>query len=493
MQRRNKTYAAITAVALLIWVAGGSYLFSENCCSDTASTYVNTNSSSIAGTMLIEDGDAFRVQAPKAILFEKNKSKPVLFEEVSGSLIETIQYLKSNPLKKITIMGLFSGEESGGAQLAKNRGDSIMQLFLRAGTPRYQLNVEAGRRDDLVQDKENNVVLGAIDFIFTCLAPFEVRDATTKFQLKANNNLVFTYSTNDFLMDPTKSKEIKMVLGKLAAYLQNQTTRKLILTGYNHPDEKNETALPNLGMVRANMLRSLLMSLGAKGNQIEIKGVEDERLAVIESSLYGKFLPNAMGFEFDVLGSRYLNSLKRNKKRIEVNLKEMQVFRFKDFKREGHKIILDKKSKVYLNDLVLYLSINQNAKVYCVGHSNKQQSKEKSFELGADRAGYTRDFLMSHGIPSERIIIKSAGATHPLGEETTVYGRQINRRVDLFISYNGKLPKLYALPPRFPDNAEKKETTRPKKSKTKDIKKVEKDTVSSLEEPLVPEEKNDSL
>jgi OOP family OmpA-OmpF porin len=493
MQRRNKTYAVITAVVLLIWVTGGSYLFSENCCSDTALTYANVSSSTVAATMLIEDGDAFRVQSSKAILFQKNKSKPVLFEEVSASLIETIQYLKSNPLKKVTIMGLFSGEESGGAQLAKSRGDSIMQLFLRAGTPKYQLSVEAGRRDDLVQDKENNAMLGAIDFIFTCLAPFEVRDPATKFQLKANNNLVFTYSTNDFLMDPTKSKEIKMVLGKLVAYLQNQTGRKLILTGYNHPDEVNQTALPNLGMVRANMLRSLLMSLGAKGSQIEIKGLEDERLAVIESDLYGQFLPNAMGFEFDVLTSAYLNSLERNKKRIELNLKEMQVFRFKDFKREGHEIILDKKSKVYLNNLILYLSINQNAKVYCVGHSNRQESKEKNFELGADRASYTRDFLMSHGIPSERIIIKSAGATHPLGEEATVYGRQINRRVDLFMSYNGKLPKLYALPPRLSSKIEKKVVAQSKNNKTKVVEKVEKDTASILEEPLVPKEKNDSL
>ena len=68
--------------------------------------------------------------------------------------------------------------------------------------------------------------------------------------------------------------------------------------------------------------------------------------------------------------------------------------------------------------------------------------------MGAERAQYTRDFLMLHGISGERIIMKSAGATHPLGEETTKYGQQINRRVDLFISYDGNLPKLYALPPR---------------------------------------------
>ncbi len=278
-------------------------------------------------------------------------------------------------------------------------------------------------------------------------APFSAADVASKFEIKANNNLVFKHSSSDFLMDIFKSKELKRVLEEIAAYLQSKNDRKLVLTGYNHPDEVFESALANLGMVRANRIRSLLMNLGANGQQIEIKGKEDGRLAVVESALYGKFLPNAMGFDFESFTRRDARKLRREKRRIEANLKKIQVFRFTNFGKTKHKIIIDDKTKTYLNDLILYISINEKAQIYCVGHSNALKSKEKSFEMGANRANFARDFLLSHGIMPSRIITKSAGATHPLGEETTQYGQQINRRGDVFISYYGNEPKVYALPP----------------------------------------------
>lgn len=446
MQRRNGIYAIIIAIALLIWMVAGSYLFSKNCCSDTAISYTEAGAIASAGSMVVEDGDAFREEFASAILFKKNLAKPIIFEEVSGSLLKTIQYLKSNPLKRITIIGLFTKNESGGAHLASSRADSILQWFIAAGTPEYQLSVEAGQRDDLVYDEQNDIVVGAVDFVFSCLAPFEAEDAVTKFRTECKNNLMFKHSSNRFLMTP--SVEMKNALSKLVVYLQNKGNRRLILTGFNHPDEKNTTALDNIGMTRANMVRNLLVSLGAKGAQIEIRGVEDERLAIVESPLYGKFLPNAMRFEFEQMSASHTKNLKRKAQKIEKKLKEKQVFRFKTFGKDENKIVVDGTVRKYIEDLILYLSVNQNATVYCVGHSNDLKSDEKNYAMGAERAQYTRDFLMRHGISGERIIMKSAGATHPLGEETTKYGQQINRRVDLFISYDGNLPKLYALPPR---------------------------------------------
>jgi len=442
MQRRNGLYALITAIGLTAWVAAGSYLFSENCCGTSVDSYNGT----LGGTMLIEDGSAFRLETQKTILFPKNSAEPILYQEVSEQLMEVVRYVKSNPIKKVTIRGLYSESESGGAQLGRERAEVIrQQLFVDSETPPYQITVEAGLRKSLLEDVENGVVFGAVEFLFTCMAPFKVEDLTTKFKLEVDNNFVFNYSSVDFLLDlPPVMQD---VMRKMVVYLDHQTQRQLILTGYNHPDEKNESTLINLGLARANKMRNLLIKLGANPQQITVKGIADERLAVFNSELYQKFLPNAMRFEFDVLRAETLKQQKRRFSKVEERLKEMQVFRFKDFGKETNKIVMNDKLKAYMNDLILYISRNEKAKIYCVGHSNPSKSKEKSAIKGSKRAEYVRNFLKKHGILEERIETTTAGDSHPLGEENTRYGQQINRRVDLFISYDGSQPKLYALPP----------------------------------------------
>jgi outer membrane protein OmpA-like peptidoglycan-associated protein len=487
MQRRNRTYAFISALALLTWFAAGSYYVAETCCGNATAVQTPLPAITSSGIFLIEDGEDFRVESDQTIVFAANDARPILYEKVSESMMKTIEYVKSNPLKIITITGLFAHSEKGGLELAKNRADSIRKLFLSGGTPAYQLNVQAGQKDNLIIDEKQNMVLSAVEFSFSCIAPFDILDEKTKFQLQTNNNLIFKFSTNNFLMQP--ADELNKELRKLAAYLQNQPSRKLVLTGYNHPDEKNGTALVNLGKGRANIIRKILMDFGAKGTQIETKGIQEERIAVIQSSLYGQFLPNSVGFEFEPLSRQYTQFLKNEKRRIEKNFKEIQVFRFKNFKKQGHEIIVDVKTKTYLNDLILYLCINERAKVFCVGHSNAMKSADKGFEIASDRALYTQEFLIKHGISSDRIVIKSAGATHPLGEETTKYGQQINRRVDLFISYNGKTPKLYVFPPKLKDNKSKvKKNARKKSSSGKN--KVKKNTVKKNTEKKNTEKNN---
>lgn len=459
MQRRNGLYALVTAIGLTVWVAAGSYLFSGNCCDTSVDSYNGT----LGGTMLIEDGNAFRLETQKTILFPKNSAKPILYQEVSEQLMEVVRYVKSSPIKKVMIRGLFTANESGGAQLGRERAEAIrQQLFVDSETPKYQISVEAGLQNNLLEDVENGVVFGAIEFIFTCMAPFKIEDLTTKFKLEVEDNFVFKYSSVNFLLDlPPVMQDL---MQDIVVYLDSQPQRRLILTGYSHPDEKNQTILENLGWARANKMRNLWIELGANPQQIAIKGIADERLAVFNSELYKKFLPNAMGFEFDVLRPEMIKQDDRVFSKVEERLKELQVFRFRDFGKETNKIVMNAKLKAYMNDLILYISRNEKAKIYCVGHSNPSETKEKSAIMGSKRAEYVRAFLKKHGILEERIETTTAGDSHPLGEGTTRYGQQINRRVDLFISYDGSQPQLYALPPV---GGIEKETIKKKKRKIK--------------------------
>jgi len=451
MERRNSLYALITAMGLVAWVATGSYLFSENCCDISVDNYNGT----LEGTMLIEDGNTFHLETQKTILFPKHSAKTILYQEVSEELMKVVRYVKSNPIKKVTIRGLFTEDEPGAAKLGRERAEAIrQQLFVNSETPEYQVRVEAGLQKNLLQDLDHGVVFGAIEFVFACIAPFKATDFTTKFNLERENNFIFKFSSVEFLL--SLFPEMLEVLDELVDYLKKEPQRQLVLTGYNHPNEKNETTLENLGLARANKMRSLLVKLGVDPRQIAIKGISAEGLAVFNSGLYKKFLPNAMKFEFDALNGKIIRRENRMFSKIERKLKDMQVFRFKDFEEETNKIVMNDGLKTYMNDLILYISRNQKAKIYCVGHSNPSDTKHKSAVDGSKRAEYVRDFLKKHGILEERIEITTAGDSHPLGEENTRYGQQINRRVDVFISYDGKQPKLYALPPVEASTEEKK-------------------------------------
>ncbi|CAA6800854.1 MAG: Flagellar motor protein MotB [uncultured Aureispira sp.] len=482
MQRRNGLYALVTAIGLTAWVATGSYLFSENCCDTSVDSY----NGSLGGTMLIEDGTAFRLETQKTILFPKNSAKPILYQEVSEQLMEVVRYVKSSPIKKVTIRGLFKENEAGGVQLGRERAEAIrQQLFVDSETPKYQISVEAGLRNNLLEDVENGIVFGAVEFVFTCMAPFKAEDLTTQFKLNVEDNFVFNYSSVDFLLD--LSPVMQNVMQDVVVYLDSQPQRQLILTGYSHSDEKNETVLESLGLARANKMKNLWIKLGVNPQQITVKGITDERLAVFNSELYKRFLPNAMGFEFDALRPTMIKQQDRMFSKAEERLKELQVFRFKDFGEKTNKIVMNDKLKAYMNDLILYISRNEKAKIYCVGHSNPSGTKEENAVIGSKRAEYVRAFLKKHGILEERIVTTTAGDSHPLGEENTRYGQQINRRVDVFVSYDGVEPQLYVLPPL--DEVVKKKNVKKQTTKIKNSP-VKRTIVDTILKGAVGSEKN---
>jgi outer membrane protein OmpA-like peptidoglycan-associated protein len=466
MQRKNTTYALFAGIALVAWMAAGSLLYSNQCCTPLGNE-------SYGGQLLIQDGNHFRVEHNEVIAFPYNSDQLILSEQVSEELFKVVRYIKSNPVKSLTIIGLFLGKESGGPDLGKARAEALRNVFIEAGTPEYQIHTAIGRRDDLALNESGEVLLGGIDFAFDCLDPFELSDPAYRFSTKVIDNFVFDYNSSQFLMP--LSKTMKEQVATVAQYLQEHPDRQLKITGYNHPDETHYGALANLGLARANTVRNLFLEAGAPAFQLIIDGIAEERLAVLPSELYDKFLPNALGFRFDALSKQRVNKWEQKVKRTEEALKKRGVFRFKDFGVEEAKIVVDDELKIYLNELILYLGSRPKSMVYIVGHSNQLATKEESALKGKERADYVRNFLIEQGIAPARIKATTAGDSHPLGKRETRYGQQINRRVDVFVSYNGEEPQLYILPPVSTE--EETEVEQPKEKSTT----TEKRTVTAIE------------
>ncbi len=70
------------------------------------------------------------------------------------------------------------------------------------------------------------------------------------------------------------------------------------------------------------------------------------------------------------------------------------------------------------------------------GHTDARGTEEFNEELSRQRAEAVRDFLVSRGVPSERIEARGLGEYRPVANNTSAEGRANNRRVEIILPRN---------------------------------------------------------
>jgi OOP family OmpA-OmpF porin len=105
-----------------------------------------------------------------------------------------------------------------------------------------------------------------------------------------------------------------------------------------------------------------------------------------------------------------------------------------------HKILFDFGSSVLREDAYKKLDIiialmqkNPNIKIELGGHSDALGDSKKNQKQSEERAMSTKGYLLSRGVDESKVIIKGYSNTEPVGDNTTDFGRQLNRRVDIKI------------------------------------------------------------
>ncbi|HKQ68571.1 MAG TPA: OmpA family protein [Polyangiaceae bacterium] len=79
------------------------------------------------------------------------------------------------------------------------------------------------------------------------------------------------------------------------------------------------------------------------------------------------------------------------------------------------------------------LKDQDDRKIVVEGHTDSQGSDESNQILSQARAQSVRDFLVSRGVPSERISAQGFGAGRPVADNKSVEGRANNRRVEIIV------------------------------------------------------------
>jgi outer membrane protein OmpA-like peptidoglycan-associated protein len=83
--------------------------------------------------------------------------------------------------------------------------------------------------------------------------------------------------------------------------------------------------------------------------------------------------------------------------------------------------------------LASYLAKNVEKTVLIEGHTDSTGSDTTNLQLSQDRADAVRSALVAQGIAGNRIIATGLGSSQPAAPNTTVEGRQQNRRVEVVI------------------------------------------------------------
>ena len=68
------------------------------------------------------------------------------------------------------------------------------------------------------------------------------------------------------------------------------------------------------------------------------------------------------------------------------------------------------------------------------GHTDSTGSENLNQSLSVNRAGAVRNILLASGVTDNRITVVGFGESRPIADNSTAYGRQVNRRVEIKVT-----------------------------------------------------------
>ena len=113
-----------------------------------------------------------------------------------------------------------------------------------------------------------------------------------------------------------------------------------------------------------------------------------------------------------------------------------QVIRLNNVFFDFDKWDLRPESYIELNRVVKLLAENPAIEIEMAAHTDSRGSDEYNFKLSDNRAKSVMDYIISKGIPVNRITSHGYGETKPVSTNDTDDGRQLNRRVEFTILKN---------------------------------------------------------
>jgi len=125
-----------------------------------------------------------------------------------------------------------------------------------------------------------------------------------------------------------------------------------------------------------------------------------------------------------------VTDLARGWKAYYVRDSEMRNFEFVPVYFDHDKDDLKPKFNAYLKQMAQIVNSHSDLRIKIIGHTDSNGSDNYNVGLSSRRANRIKNYLISVGVPSDRIVIEFRGEKDPASTNATSAGKQLNRRVD---------------------------------------------------------------
>ncbi len=253
------------------------------------------------------------------------------------------------------------------------------------------------------------------------LGAWNVRDGSA-FSNSCNNHIGFLRGSEKHLT-PLEGNSATCV-NETVEYLKSHKDRSLNITGYYGSDETNPSDFfSNLGLARANNVKSYLAGLGVAASQMNIEG------KLIPNAKWWKDNRLTKGIDFGFAAKGGSND-RIDDIRGRLVGKPLTVY----FGVNQDNVALSAQQRSDMADIMYYLDNVASSKLDIGGHTDNVGNRSGNVALSQKRADFVRDYLSQRGnISNAKMNTQGFGPDNPIADNSTNDGKAKNRRVEIIL------------------------------------------------------------
>ena len=220
---------------------------------------------------------------------------------------------------------------------------------------------------------------------------------------------------------------IEHCLVETVSYLNKNPNKSLTITGYYDESEKNNSLFPNLGMGRANEVKSFLVSLGLQPNHLALSS----KLIPKDAAWFSNdTLQRGIDFTFENMKSNADDSRLIDIKSRLLN-KPITLY----FGIDQNQIELNEQQRTDFADVIYYLDHVPASSLNIGGHTDNLGKPFTNNTLSQKRAEFVSQYLTANAsLDGKRLVAKGYGSSKPLNNNLTKEDKALNRRVEIVLN-----------------------------------------------------------
>ena len=255
---------------------------------------------------------------------------------------------------------------------------------------------------------------------------------------EAKTNRYYRFKKDQSRSIASTSEDFTNAIKGTVNYLRKNKDRKLKITGLYESVEKNSRNNTNLGIARANDIKSKLANMGVPSDQLEVDS-EILREDVVEADTLCKgafftFYPKGNANSKARTATSYVAAAAAVAPAVSAGKslvgKSMVIY----FGTNKDELNLSRKEKKDMQDIKAYLDATPSARLEVSGHTDNRGDASYNKRLSRGRAKFTSEQLTKRfGIKSNRMNVVGYGEERPIDNTNTAAGLAKNRRVEILL------------------------------------------------------------